>query len=332
MQRFLSFLAEASTGFIPGRGSIKSSGADMARHVKQYITPHIGSKTPTHVVSHAHDNIEAGSNVSIHKTENIGGVLHAHVKHEGSGKALTIPVHKLHKPGEVKNKGLDFETKFHTHLQAHGLVPKNAKPAGSASGKDVHDVTIVGKKKAHTGQVSSKQSVFHGEVKGGLKGAFGQVTIHHDPEKGGWHIPEHIKQKSPKLAAHIEKAGVLQHMNKVQNPQKGVEKTASGRAKTIEIPHKNLHPALSYLKDKGSHFLHVEGHGTYRGGDKTDVTKHGLPQISGEGKFRVREKNMSAAGKHVRTVQFLATKLNKSHVNLENPEHAKEFKKRINSD
>ena len=322
MLRFLSFIIE-------GRGTIKSFGVDAKRHEQKYITPHLGSETPTHTMATGHGNIPAGSKVSIHKTETIDGKLHAHVSTEGSALTSVIPVNKLYKPGENKNAGINFERNFHEHLQKHGLVPKDAKPAGSASGKDVHDVTIVGKKK-HPGKVSSEQSVFHGEVKGGLKGAFGQMTIHHDPEKGGWHIPDHIRKRSPEVATSIEKAGVLDHMNKNYDPNKGVQKTASGRAKTVEIPHENLHPALAYLRDGGAHFLHVEGHGTYRGGGETDVTGHGLPQISGKGKFRVREKNMSTTGKHVRTVQFLATKLNKSHVNLENPEHVKEFKKTIN--
>ena len=71
------------------------------------------------------------------------------------------------------------------------------------------------------------------------------------------------------------------------------------------------------------------GFGTYKVGDK-DETEHGLPGLSGNGKWTIREKQ--AGNKSSRTVMFQPDGkkgLNKSHVNLDDDTHLSEFKKTL---
>ena len=142
------------------------------------------------------------------------------------------------------------------------------------------------KKMTHPGAVTG--SLLNGETNDGVTASMGQLTIHHTKEKG-WHIKDAQKAKRPEYAKHIEKSGILKHMNKHEPDPEKSETTASGRTKTIEIKHPNLHPAEGYLKDHHVHVLQVGGYGTYSVGNK-DETGHGLPNISGKGAWRIREK------------------------------------------
>jgi hypothetical protein len=156
----------------------------------------------------------------------------------------------------------------------------------------------------------------------------GQLTIHHTKEKG-WHIKDTQRAKRPEYAKHIEKSGILKHMNKNHPDPEKEQSTSSGRAKTIEIKHPNLHPAEGYLKDHHVHVLQVGGHGTYKVGEK-DETGHGLPSISGKGKWRIREKQKG--NKSARTVAFHpdgVKGLNKSHIDLDKDEDLHKFKKTL---
>jgi len=324
MLRFKYFLSES-------RGTIKGSGSELDRHKKTYIDPFIGSKQPTHTVAKEHEGIAAGSQVKLHGTEMVKNKLHAIVSQAGSSKKTSIPVTKLHKPGEEpENKGTKFESEFFNRMASHGLTPKNAKAAGSTAGTDV---PIVNKKtnKINKGKVQSSESVFHGEVKADVSAAMGQLTIRHDSAKGGWHIPEEARAKRPGYAKQIEQAGIIDHMNKHHDPEKhGVVTTASGRAQNVVMKHPNMEPANAYLKDHHAHFVHVgDGFGTYRVGAR-DATGHGLPALSGTGKWTVRQKQ--GGNPKSRTVMFQPDGkkgLKKSHVNLENDDHLQEFKKSI---
>lgn len=327
LQKFSSFLAEA-------RGFISASGADATRHKAKYIDPHVGSTEPTHVVGKEHGELGVGTQVRIHSTHEEGGKLHAVVSSAKSRKKITIPVSKLHKPGaEAKNKGLDYEHSFVERMKQHGLADPKASGAGSTAGTDV---TLINKKKktTHPGKVSSSQNVFRGEVKQGVSAAMGQLTIRHTKERG-WHIPEEARARRPKYAQAIEEAGILHHMNEHHDPDKGVETTASGRAKTVVIKHDHegnplgMGAAEAYLQDHHAQFVHIGGHGTYRVGSK-DATEHGLPRLEGKGKFLVREKQFG--NKKSRTVMFQPDgkkNLTPSHVDLDNDEHLEAFKKTL---
>lgn len=321
IQRFSTFLVEA-------RGFISASGADAARHKTKYIDPHVGSSEPTHEVGKQAGNLSPGTMVRIHSTHDVEGKLHAVVSPAGSKEKSTIPVNKLHKPGEeAKNKGLAYEHNFVERMKQHGLADPKASGAGSTAGTDV---TLINKKKrtTHPGKVSSSQSVFRGEVKEGVTAAMGQLTIKHTSEKG-WHVPDSAREKRPEYAKHIERSGILEHMNEHHNPDKGVQTTASGRAKTVVMKHPNMHPAEAYLQDHHAQFVHVGGHGTYRVGEK-DATGHGLPRLEGEGKFVVREKHLG--NKKARTVMFQPAgkkALTPSHVDLDKDEHLEDFKKTL---
>jgi hypothetical protein len=320
MITFKNFLLETQ-----GRGILTASGKTGEEHQKKYIDPHVGSKTPTHVLAKEHDDLPKGSSVKIHKVEHINGKIHVHAEDE-TGNHHVIPISKLHKPGEAPpNKGHAYESKFVERMKKHGIMPKSMKGAGSTGGTDF---AIHNKKKGQFHAASVTGSLLNGETKNGTTAAMGQLTIHHTEEKG-WHIKDSARKSRPEYAKHIEKSGILEHMNKHHPDPKNEPSTASGLAKTIEIKHPNLHPAEAYLKDHHVHVLQVGGHGTYKVGAK-DETGHGLPSISGKGKWRIREKQKG--NKSARTVAFHpdgVKGLNKSHVDLDRDSDIHEFKKTL---
>lgn len=309
------------------RGKLTGSGQVGDEHIKKYIEPHIGSEEYTHTLAKDHEGLSAGSKIKLNGVfKYLNGKTHVTATDEEGGKHV-IPVSKLHKPGEEPhNEGHVYERGFVERMKHHGLMPSHLNGAGSTSGTDF---AIENRKTGqfHAGSVSGNLLV--GETKGGATGAaMGQLTIHHKKDIG-WHIPDKIRKEQPLLAKEIEKAGVLDHMNEHYKDLKKVKTTESGRAKAITIKHPNLDPAKAYLKDSNVDVLQVAGHGTYSGRDK-DVTGHGLPTISGKGKFQVREKQKY--NKRARTVAFHVDGvkgLNKSHVDLDNDDHLFSFKKSL---
>ena len=325
MKSFLEVLHEAE-----GRGTMTASGAISIDHEKKYITPHIGSQDFTHVLDKAHDGVPAGSKLRITKAERLDGKLHIHATDDNTKESHVIPISKVRKPGEApKNEGHNYEIATFERFKKAGITPANASHAGSTAGTDV---PIENKKikETHKGRINHGGDILSGEVKEGTTAAMGQLTINHNTEKG-WHISDKARKNRPKYASAIEKAGLLEHMNKTQDPDKHkIETTASGRAKTITIKHPDLSPAVSYLKDHHVDVLHVgSGYGTYRVNSK-DVTGHGLPAIKGKGKFIIREKQ--AGNKRARTIAFHpdgVKGLEKSHVNLDNDDHLEHFAKTL---
>ena len=319
MNRFKSFL------LIEARGKMTASGAAGEEHLKKYIKPYLGSKDFTHTLSSEHEDLPAGSSVKLIASEKINNKIHVHAK-DKTGNFQLIPISKLYKPGEAPtNKGHDYESNFVNRLKKHNIMPHHLLGAGSTGGTDFA-IENRKKKTSHHGQVSG--SMLNGETKDGVTAAMGQLTIHHNKEKG-WHIGDVAKSKRPLYAKEIEKAGILDHMNKhFKNPEK-IETTDSGRSKTIAIKHPNLDPAHAYLKDHDVHVLQVGGYGTYSVGKK-DETGHGLPNISGKGAWRIREKQKG--NKSARTVAFHPDGkfgLNKSTFDLDKDEDLFKFKKTL---
>lgn len=356
MKTFYEILSEAQAA-----RPIKSSGAEAPRHTKKYIAPFVKdpdndepakakpvknairkvasfksfvNKTKTAKAANDNPDLEY-----THKTAKDGhkvAIRKHHVDDKGVTQVSTTPEPK--KPGsgvtraghgmykgraselikpnsKTQNAGHDYEGDFHKRMQDHGLADKDSGPAGSTGGSDSHINNKKTGKRLNT------------EVKAGTTAAMGQLTINHTKEKG-WHIPDHAREKRPEYAKEIEKAGILDHMNKHHDPDK-VETTESGRAKNVSIKHHNMAPAEAYLKDHHVDVLHVGTHGTYRVGDK-DATGHGLPQMKGHGKWTVREKQFG--NKHARTVMFQPggrNALEKSHVDLGKDDHLEKFKKSI---
>ena len=310
---------------VEGRGKLTASGAAGEEHVKKYITPHLGSEEYTHTLAAEHDDLPAGSHVKLKKVVSIKGKYHVEAE-DKTGNQHTIPISKLYKPGEApKNKGHDYETKFVDRMKHHGLMPEHLSGAGSTAGTDF---AIENRRKGvfHPGTVDG--DLLNGETKDGVTAAMGQLTIHHTKEKG-WHVGDAARKKRPLYAKAIEKSGILDHLNEhIPDPHKA-ETTASGRAKTIEIKHPNMDPAKAYLNDHHVHVVQVGGYGTYRVGKK-DETGHGLPEITGNGLWRIREKQKG--NKSARTIAFHPDGkkgLNKSHVDLDNDEHLFAFKKTL---
>jgi len=322
-------IAGAECNLFEARAQLAGSGSRGDYDKKKYVEPHIGSKEFTHTLAKEHEDLPAGSRVKIHgvsqKTDE-SHKYHVHVEDEQGGHHV-IPMSKLRKPGEEpKNKGHEYESSFVDRLKKHGIMPHHITGAGSSAGTDFA-VENKKKKTLHAGKVEG--NLLNGETKNGTTAAMGQLTVRHDPKKGGWHIPDEARKKRPLYAKHIEKSGIIDHMNKHMQPDKDHETTASGRTKTVVIKHPNLDPADAYLQDHHAHVLQVGGHGTYRVGGK-DETGHGLPKVSGKGQWRIREKQ--TGNKNSRMVAFHpdgVKGLNKSHIDLDKDEDMEKFKKTL---
>jgi hypothetical protein len=317
-----------------GTGKISSSGSQAARHTEKYIKPFIKGNSQhaegTHTLAVNVAGMSAGENVTLHSHHvDDKGVHHVVVSRANTNEKISIPTSKLHKVGtKQENEGHVYERNFLDRMKNHGIAPKEAVAAGSTAS---NDFPIINNKKKvnHGGRVTG--DLLQGEAKSGVTAAMGQLTIKHDPAKGGWHIPDEARAKRPEYAKHIENAGILDHMNKHHDPDKHeIETTSSGRAKSIPLHHPNMDPADAYLRDHHVHVLQVGGgFGTYRVGDK-DVTGHGLPKLEGAGKWTIREKQ--AGNKRARTVMFQPAgikSLKKSHVNLDDDNHVESFKKTL---
>lgn len=311
---------------VEARGLMSASGRDSEDHIKKYIQPHIGSEEYTHTLAKEHEDLPAGSKLKLTGVfRYLDGKAHVNAI-DHVGEKHTIPISKLYKPGEAKpNKGHDYENKFVDRLKHHGIMPKHLSGAGSTAGTDF---AVENRKtgKFHPGTVNG--NLLNGETKHGTSAAMGQLTIHHTKERG-WHIGDEARANRPLYAKHIESSGILDYMNKHHSKPEKSETTKSGRAKSIKIEHPNLDPADAYLQDHGVHVLQVGGFGTYSVGNK-DHTGHGLPKISGNGAFIIREKQKG--NKFARTVAFHPNGkkgLNKSHVDLDNDDHLFDFKKSL---
>ena len=320
--------------------TISAVGVEGDRHHDKYIKDYLpggpNHAEGTHTLARAAGSIGAGEAVTIHGHRIADNGKHmVTVAKSGSDDKTEVLASKLNKPTgatKTENEGHKFEQETFNRFKKHGLVPEGFTPAGSTAGTDV---PIINKRKntQHTGRiVSEDKALLSGEVKKDTTAAFGQITVRHDPKKGGWHIPDDNRGKRPTYAAAVEKAGLLDHLNKtVPDPSKATT-TASGRAKTERIPHPDLKPAESYLTDHHVDVLHVGGgHGTYSVGQK-DVTGHGLPRLSGKGLWTIRQKQMGGNGAKSRTIMFQPHGkggLNNSHVNLDKDDHMEAFKKSL---
>jgi len=321
-ESFKSFLDNLS------EANLSASGTNAEYHAGKYIKPYIGKKN-THKLAAPVEGLSEKRPVTVHGHEIINGRYHAVVNQDG-GRKKKVLFSKLKKPiSKTENEGHKYEKDFADRLKNRGIMPKEIQTAGSSAGTDFV-AENKNKKVMHTGRVAHDSKVLHqGETKQDVSAAFGQLTIHHTPERG-WHISDKARTNRPQYAQEIEKAGILDHMNKHQPDPEKSPVTASGRAKSVELKHPDLKPAEAYLKDHHVEFLQVGGgYGTYRVGDK-DSTGHGLPNITGKGKWTIREKQRG--NKKARTVQFRpdGTKgLDRSHINLDQDPHLEDFAKTL---
>jgi hypothetical protein len=308
--------------------TLTASGIRAEYDRKKYIDPFVGEKD-THSIKGLIPNIDNSRPVSVHGHEIINGKHHAIISQDG-GPKQKVPFSKLIKPTtKSENLGHGYENDFVNRLKHHGLMNQEDTGAGSTAGTDFKLINKA-KKTVHSGVVTDQPNQLSGETKLGHTAAFGQITIHHTPERG-WHITDRARANRPEYARAIEEAGVIKHMNENYGDLSSVVRTASGRAKNVVIKHPNMNPAESYLKDHHVDVLQVGGgKGTYRVGDK-DATSHGLPRMSGKGQFIVREKRLTTAG-NVRTVQFSPDGkhgLESSSINLDHDEHIENIKKTL---
>jgi hypothetical protein len=318
--------------------AMKASGISAARHTSQYITPYLpgGVKhsADTHEIASDHGSLRAGQKVTIvgHeiKQDTKGkDIHHAIVRASGSKQKQSIPTNKLFKPATSarKNKGFAQEGQLAQHLNKHGLMKGGG--AGFTGDNDFHLIDKRGAKDKKIGGTEGDKGAIQGEHKSDIKTtAFGQITLSRHPKTGDWHIDEKARAKRPEFAEHVERATVtvggvkkrlLGHLTQKEPP--GTTNKSGFNSDSTDA-----RPAHAYMRDHGVDVAHIDTHGTYRAGvsEHKDTHKLGLPVLSGEGRFRVRQKTDNP---NKRTVQFSLTKLDKSHTNIGTDEGAEKFKK-----
>lgn len=318
--RFKDYLEEARVKNMP------ASGKKAENSVEKFILPYLPGKEKARENSHklAYDTqgLSAGTPVTLRSHSVQNGVHHATVT--SGNKTITVPISKLKKPFTAKNLGLKQEATLVKHLKSHGLMKGSA--AGFSAGNDFHLIDKRGKKeKVIRGSAGIGHSGLQGEHKSSItRSAFGQITLHRHPETGQWQIAEESRKKRPEYAAAVEKATVtmgkkkhslLEHLN-----QMGGE---------FHSDDTSLHPAHAYMRDHHVDIVHIDTHGTYRAGlsERKDRHNINLPEMSGVGRFRVRQKRKESP--NTRTVQFNIRKLDKSNINIGTESGANEIKKRL---
>lgn len=294
-------------------------------HFDKYIKPHIASGKQTNLkLVNDHPHGKAGDSVYIHAhKQDDKGAHHVTVSTDNKSH-FHVKQSELRKPSKPSNKGHEFESKFVHRLKSAGIMPKTHSGAGSSAGSDA---TFLNKKVSHKEHgKGGKRRIFRGETKG-KNAAWGQLTIHHSDEKG-WHIKDENRKRRPRYAEHVEKAGVLDYMNKTEPNPKSVPE-GQRTVKSHVIHHPNMEPANAYLRDHHVHVVHTEK-GTYTPHHK-DPTGYGFPRLRGEGMFKIRQKTQHhKPGEPIRsrTVQF-APRNSKSPVasphDLNKDEHLHKF-------
>lgn len=341
MQKFKTFSLNEQLIVEASGVPIKSSGLSADRHTKQYIEPYLpgGAKhgDETHEVAADVKGLAAGDKVKLvaHHTvtDEKGKVTHhVTVQKKGSRAKITIPTNKLNKPSASarRNRGFEQEGALAQRLNKHGLMDGGG--AGFTGGNDFHLIDKrAGAKKKIRGTEGHPEEGIQGEHKSDIKTtAFGQITLSRHPETGRWHIDDKARANRPGYAEHVENATVtvngkkkplLDHLNDTEP----VGTTNKGGFHTDPT---TTAPAHAYLRDHHVDVLHIDSHGTYRAGmsAERDRQKLGLPPLTGEGRFRVRQKTDNP---NKRTVQFSITKLDKSNVHLGRDEDLAALKKKL---
>lgn len=326
MINFKQFLSEAASKV--KTMNAKEGDDDGDRHFRKYVTP--GSKV---TFARDHEGITAGTDAEVVGKKTIKGVHHAMLK-VGS-KNVQVPINKLVKPAGSANRGLKFEQEFVQNLLGHGVMKPGSSGAGFTAGNDFH-IYNRKTKKVHDGKVNdefSENQESQGEAKESLKADFGQLTLSHDPSKGGWHISDAARNNRNEYAKQIENATItvdgkkkrlLDHINDtVPPPTKGKVTKAA-----IYSDPTDLSPMHAYLRDHHVDLLHIGSHGTFRAGlsEKRDRTGTDLPVATGTGMFRVRGKHKTGN----LMVAFNPKSMEKSTLDIhKNPEDMEEFKRRI---
>lgn len=329
MLNFSTFLSESKIKTM----NAKEGDDDGDRHFRKYVN--LGSKV---TFARDHEGVAAGTDAEVVDKKTINGVHHAIVK--VGKKTIQAPINKLVKPAGAANKGLKFEEEFVRNLVSHGVMKPGSSGAGFTAGNDFH-IYNRRTQTVHDGKVSEDfegessppTSDPQGEAKESLKADFGQLTLSHDPNKGGWHISDKARGNRGEYASQIENATItvngkqkrlLDHINEtIPPPTKGKVTKAN-----LYSDDTDLSPMHAYLRDHHVDVLHIGSHGTFRAGlsEKKDRTGTDLPVATGTGKFRVRGKHKTGN----LMIAFNPTSMEKSNLDIhKNPEHMEEFKRRI---
>lgn len=314
---------------------------DANKYIHPFLPGNELHSKATHVLKTKHEGLNPGDRLTIHGHSIINGVHHAVVTSESNPRRkVVVPLSKINKPENLaksENEGHKYEKSVFDRLKRRGIVPEGVAPAGSTAGSDVKVIDkrknkirtgrVISSDKVHPDQSEPEGRLLSGEVKGGTNAAFGQLTVRHDPAKGGWHIPDKARALRPRYAKAIEDSGLIERLNRERPDPHAAEKTASGRVKNITQDHPDLGPAEEYLHDHHVDFLQVgDGHGSYSVGEK-DKTGHGLPRIkdSGEGRWTARQKERSPSALTIMFQPKGKRSLKNSHVNLDKDDHLENF-------
>jgi len=173
--------------------------------------------------------------------------------------------------------GAKVEKRVESIARRGGFLSPNHKGiAGSSS--DAPDVLL-----ARNGQDHKL------EVKQNSRAMMGQLELHHDPARGGWHVGDKSAAKYPKTAAEVGRSGFLDKINaQWSKPSKDYKQNL----KMGNVYHdvKGVKAITShYGADRGTPYIHIGGSGTYHTGKDSAGT--GAPALSGDTRYRARTKN-----------------------------------------
>lgn len=351
MLSFNQFITEREMKFSNAGMAVR--GDDAERHAKNYVLPHVNSDERALKMKSDHGDLKAGEMVYAHGVHVDETGKHHAIVSDGINEPQHVPFSKIQKPAGGGNKGFDVETQFNQHLAKHGL--SSGEGAGFTTLRP--DATI-NDPREHS---PFKKAGIGVEVKQNTKAAFGQVGLEFVTKKtqvpqpgalagyqkrdalrrkmgGYWAISAKAKQKSPQLAKAIEKTTVtdekgvsrpaLDHINdvmKIGAPTKGRRipiNLRTDRQKHLDLVH-------AYAKDKDTHVLHIDSHGSYRVGDSEhkDHVGLGLPAPKGEASVRFRGKHPGSI-----TAQVNVHDIEKSGIHLGTDEGVRHVKKKLGID
>lgn len=320
-KQFIIVIDEATT--------IDAGGQRASGHIERYVKPFLGKEELTHELAKNVGHLTSGEKVRLHSHFVKNGKHHVVISGE-DGIQIETPVNSLYKQDSVLKRkgdaGFKKESEMVETLKKEGLMDPNTAPAGSTGGVDFH---LVKKKKQGEEKVGGQEAdTLGGESKISLKAKMGAVALKHTKERG-WHVSDKTRAEKPELTREFERSTVngkpiLDHLNdhwgdpSEGNPLSQVTTDTSG-----------MGPVHAYMRDHKAHVLHIHSHGTFRSGDSEheDQSGIGLPAPEGTGRFTIGQERKGGAVHAAYRVHSRGFK--RSHVDLMNPEHREEIKKKL---
>lgn len=172
--------------------------------------------------------------------------------------------------------GFNYEKQMVAHLKRHGLMSKQAQPAGARS--DAPDAHV---------NVNGQHNL---EIKQNKRSMMGQLELKYHPEKG-WHVGDKSRKKYPHTTAHIEKSGFLKDVNKQWSKPSGDYDKDLKMGNVYKHVEGTDAVAAHYHDDRKTPYMHIGNQGTFH--LKKDTAGLGTTKLKGGTQLRARMKYRS---------------------------------------